>query len=141
MRKSLLTATVLLSLAGQAVAVADEDAVTRLLHTTFDKPGSRLVVDPVVVSGDHAIAGWTQGDMGGRALLRSKGGHWSIVLGAGDGITSVAELQQADVAAADAQSLAAKLAQAERSLPPGRTALLAKFEGVVLMAPNGAHPH
>ena len=42
------------------------------------------MVDPVVVEGDHAIAGWVQGDMGGRAHLRRKGHDWQLVLCSGD---------------------------------------------------------
>ena len=64
-----------------AAAEPDEDSIRHLLHSTFDKPDSRLVVDPVVVAGAHAIAGSSQGDMGGRALLRSRGGAWSLILG------------------------------------------------------------
>jgi hypothetical protein len=141
MRQLIRAIAVLMSLSGPVVAGADEDAVAHLLHATFDKPDSRLVVDPVVVSGQHAIAGWTQGDMGGRALLRSKGGHWALVLCAGDGLKAAAALQQAGIGSAEAQSLTSKLADAERALPPARLALLAKFEGIVLMGPSGAHPH
>ena len=64
----LLAALVLLwSLAGSAIAGPDEDAVRDLLHSTFDKPEAKLVVAPVVATAGYAIAGWTQGEMGGRA--------------------------------------------------------------------------
>ena len=36
----------------------------------FGKPNETLSVEPIMVSGDHAVADWTQGEMGGRALLR-----------------------------------------------------------------------
>ena len=52
------------------VAEPDESAIVRLLHGMFDRPGQSLVDALIVVSGDHVIADWTQGDMGGRALLR-----------------------------------------------------------------------
>ncbi|WP_245322922.1 copper uptake system-associated protein [Bradyrhizobium valentinum] len=72
--------------AGAASAGPDEDAVRHLLHTTFDKPEARVVVDPVAVADGYALAGWTQGEMGGRALLRHRQGRWALILCAGDGI-------------------------------------------------------
>ena len=39
------------------------------MHGTFDRPDAKLTVAPVVVAGGHAVAGWTQGDMGGPQLL------------------------------------------------------------------------
>ena len=126
--------------AGPAVAGPDEDAVTHLLKATFDKPEARLVVDPVVVAGDHAIAGWSLADMGGRALLRRKGGTWSLILCGGDAIRSAEALRHAGVRAADAALLAGKLTEAEARLSPERRALLAKFDGILEMQADGSHP-
>jgi hypothetical protein len=50
----------------------DESAISKLLHTTFDQPQAPLTIASIVVAGNYAIAGWAQGDMGGRALLRRK---------------------------------------------------------------------
>ena len=61
------TATLMLLLAGPVFAqTADEAAISKLLHATFDRPEVPLTIAPVVVAGDHAIAGWIQADMGGR---------------------------------------------------------------------------
>ncbi len=51
-----------------------------MLMSTFDKPERRLVVELVVIERDVAIASWTQGETGGRALLRRKNGSWSVVM-------------------------------------------------------------
>lgn len=117
---------------------------------TFDKPDARLVVEPVVVSGDHAIAGWSQGDMGGRALLRKKGHVWGVVLCAGDDLKKTDVLTKVGLPAAAAKALSASLAAAEAKLPPDRLALFSKFDGLVMVGgndhhgrtpPAGHHPH
>ena len=91
-------------------AGADATSISQLLHGTFDKPNETLSVGPVVVSGDHAIADWTQGDMGGRALLRRKQGGWVVTLCAGDAIKSSEALKTAGVPQPDAIQLAQDLA-------------------------------
>jgi len=123
-----------------ASAGHDEDAIKHLLHSSFDKPESRLIVDPVVVAGSHAIAGWSQGDMGGRALLRSKGGGWSLILCSGDGIKSREALRHAGLPAADAAELAHRWEEAERTVAPERLMLFAKFEGTLMMDASGGQP-
>ena len=129
-----------LAFATQAVAGSAEDEIRNLLHSTFDKPGSALVVEPVVAVGDHAIAGWSQGELGGRALLRRRAGAWSLILCSGDGIKSAAALRQAGLPSNEATVLARRLADAERKLPSERLALFSKFEGVVTMDTSGQHP-
>jgi copper(I)-binding protein len=126
---------------GGATATPDEvGRIKHLLHATFDKPQSQLVVDPVVVSGDHAIAGWSQADMGGRALLRLRHGTWSLILCSGDGIKSPEALRHAGVPARDAAELVVALAAVEAKLPRERLALFAKFEGTLMMNADGSHP-
>ncbi|WP_316229572.1 copper uptake system-associated protein [Bradyrhizobium sp. SZCCHNR1070] len=119
--------------ADAAVAGADQDAVRDVLMATFDKPEAHLVVDPVVVSGGHAIADWTQGATGGRALLRHSASGWRLVLCAGDAIKDPAALRLAGVSSSDAAELVAALAASEQQLTRDRLALLSSFEGVVRM--------
>lgn len=126
-------------LVASALAGPDEEAVRHLLKATFDKPEARLGVDPVVVSGDHAIAGWSQGDMGGRALLRRKGAGWIIVLCAGDDLKSADVLHKVGLPHDAAKGLADRLADAEKSVAPERLALFSTFEGLVMVAPDNAH--
>lgn len=119
--------------ADAAFAGADQDAVRDVLIATFDKPEAHLLVDPVVVSGAHAIADWTQGVTGGRALLRRSANGWRLVLCAGDGIKDPAALRLAGVPSSGATELVAALATREQELPRDRLALLSSFEGVVRM--------
>lgn len=129
-----------LALLSQATAGSDEDAIRHVLHGTFDRPDSRLMVEPVVVASDYGIAGWTQGDMGGRALLRRKGGEWVVVLCSGDALKSADALTKAAVPPATARELEKALAGAEASLDPKIVAQFSRFEGLVMMDEAGQHP-
>lgn len=117
---------------------ADEQAILALMHATWDRPQTTLDAGPVVVEGEHALVDWTQGGMGGRALLERQAGHWITVLCAGDGIRSADALIEAGVPRAQAQAMAAKLATAETKVSSDRLALMSNFAGVVRM--NGGSP-
>jgi hypothetical protein len=134
-------AVLLLSFASPVLAqTADEAAISKLLHTTFDRPEARLTIAPVVVAGSNAIAGWAQGETGGRALLRKKGESWQLILCAGDGIKSRDALAKAGVPAHDAAALERDLAAAESNLPAQHVAMLSRFEGMLMMDASGHHP-
>lgn len=142
MRPIVIAAVLAGALASAPVAAetADQSAIRHRLMSEFDKPQQRLTVEPVVVSDIHAIAGWMQGEMGGRALLRKKDGAWMLVLCAGDDLKSASTLVKVGLTEKAATELAAGLATAERAMPPERLALLSKFEGLVMMDAGGAHP-
>ncbi|HMM91321.1 copper uptake system-associated protein [Bradyrhizobium sp.] len=120
-------------------AGADAASIGQLLRGLFGKPGEPLSVGPVVVSRDHAIADWAQGEMGGRALLRRKQGAWAVTLCAGDAIKSSEALKAAGVPQPDAIHLAQALASAESGLAPERVAVFARFEGLVTMDATSGH--
>lgn len=119
----------------------DTAAITHVLKAQFDRPEAPLLVQPVVVQGQHAVAGWQQGERGGRALLQrdaTSHGGWAITLCAGDGLRQASVTQQAGVLPRDAQALQAALAQAEQRMPAAQRQRLSTFEGV--MRVQGAHP-
>lgn len=120
-------------LACHAPQSADEAAIVAVMKRTWDKPDSPLVVGPIAADGDAAIADWTQGAMGGRALLRRRDSQWSVVLCAGDGIRSPAGLQLAGLAADQAQRIAARLQEQEARVAPERLAAMRSFKGIVRM--------
>lgn len=101
---------------GANAQTADEAAIAKLLHGMFDRPESQLTIAPVVVAGDHAIAGCTQGEMGRRALRRKKDQQWSLILCAGDEIKSAHTLMTAGIASQEATVLEHDLANAESAL-------------------------
>lgn len=108
-------------------------AIRHALMAAFDTPEQRLVVEPVAVVGDHGVAGWTQGDIGGRALLRLKNGAWTIVLCAGDQLLDPQALIHAGLTEASAKQLVATTRDAERQTTPARVAMFSRFEGLVSM--------
>lgn len=107
------------------------------LAKMFDRPDAPLTVQPVVVEGHHAVAGWSQGALGGRALLHEKDGIWQIVLCAGPGVRDAAFLRDAGLPEATARALSARLATAEAALGGDRMRLLDSFVGVTRM--HGDH--
>lgn len=119
----------------------DVASINHLLHGMFDKPDEKLSVEPVTVSGDHAVADWAQGQMGGRALLRRQHQGWTIILCAGDAIKSAEALTKAGVPAADASKLEAEVAAAEAKLAPEKVAMFSRFEGLVMMEGKDGSSH
>ena len=73
-----------------------------------------------MVSGDHAIADWVQGQMGGRALLHRRQASWTIILCAGDAIKAQEALVKAGVPVADARKLEVDIRVAESNWRPKR---------------------
>jgi hypothetical protein len=123
-------------------AAGDAGDIRKLINTAFDKPDAKVAIDPVVVVRDTAIASWTQGAQGGRALLRRNDEGWRIVLCAGDAIKSADGLVSAGVAQADAEAIATELAAAEANVAPERRALFATFNGIMPMDEPPSHqPH
>lgn len=125
-----------------ATPSADEAAIRASMAATWDRPEQRLVIDPVVVAGRHAVAGWTQGERGGRALLqRNAHGQWEVTVCAGDGLKELTTLQQSGVDEPSARQLLKALADAEAKLPASRLAQFASFEGLLRMGASGHHGH
>lgn len=118
----------------------DRAGVSQVLMSQFDRPDARLTVGPVVVAGDAALAGWSQGERGGRALLFRTGHGWQIALCGGDGLKDAKVLREAGVKGAAADTLARQLAAAEARLPPAHRARFSTFDGLLRMDASGAHP-
>lgn len=127
--------------AAAQTARADEGAIHKVMQASWGGSAQRLEVGPVVIVGDHAVAGWTQGARGGRALLaRSKPGAWAVAVCGGDGLKDAGVLEQAGISPADARGLAAALVKADAALPKEKRAKFASFEGMVRVEPGGHHP-
>ena len=118
----------------------DLPAIRHVLMATFDKPEARLSVDPIVVVGSHAVADWSQGERGGRALMRRGADGWQIVLCAGDGLKQASVLRDAGIDAPSADRLARELVSAESRLSADQRARFGSFEGIVKMDAHGNHP-
>ena len=138
-----LVFTPLLSVAAQAADSADQAAIRKAMMAIWDKPEDRLTVDPIVVVADHAIAPWSQGPRGGRALLqRNPQGQWKVAACAGDGFKDAKTLEMAGIPAPVVRQLLAGLNKAEAAVPAPRRALFSTFDGIVRMDASGTHaPH
>lgn len=142
MRRAVLFVFSLFALAaslGPADADDSTQAVRRLLMETFDRPETRLSVDAVVVEDDVAIADWSQGELGGRALLRRKDGAWSIALCAGDALKESASLEKLGLSRKRAEALSTRLGAAERSLAPSLLERFSRFDGIAAVDAAGNH--
>lgn len=127
--------------AATAAQPAEETAIRQTIQSTWDTPQAQVEVNPIVVVGHHAVAGWTQGPRGGRALMRQgKEGRWSVAVCAGDALKDPKVLESAGLSATEAGRLSAALMQAERGLPASRLAQLASFGDLVYMGHHAGHP-
>lgn len=109
-------------------AHADEvQQIRTVIGTTFDRPEAKVISEPVVIEQDYAVADWTQGDNGGRALLRKQQGQWSIALCAGDSLSNEAGMLRAGVPPEVAATLARRLSLAERGVAASRVEQFGRF--------------
>lgn len=139
-RRNVLVLGIMLGIVPRpAFAHGDEHAIIHLMKSLFDTPDNPLTVDPVVILGDNAIAGWVQGSKGGRALLWRTGGEWQIRLCSGDGLKDPKLLENANIPAQDAKALTDALSAAEASIDPSVLAKFASFEGTMVMEPGAGH--
>lgn len=122
-----------MDMGGMDMPADDSAAVVDLLKKTFETPDKPLGVAPVVVADGWALAGWVQGDMGGRALLKKGDMGWVLHMCAGDGIKDAAALEKIGLSAATAKTLADGLAVAEAKLDPALVAKFSLFEGMMVM--------
>ncbi|HVY86451.1 MAG TPA: copper uptake system-associated protein [Caulobacterales bacterium] len=112
---------------------ADERAIAAVMHGAYDRAGAPLDAGPIAVGGAYAVADWTQGDAGGRALFRKQDGAWRLILCGGDALKTADGLIQAGVDHVQANALARELAQQEASVSPERLHKMSAFAGVMRM--------
>ncbi len=115
-----------------------EQQVKAVLMSQFDKPEARLAVAPVVIEGNAALAGWTQGEAGGRALLKRQKDRWVIAVCGGDDLTQARWLKDAGLSPDQAQRLSLRATKAEATLPASQRAKLSLFKGT-LKVDQGHH--
>lgn len=132
----------LLLSAGQAFALdANEHQITMVMKKLFEKPDAPLTVVPISVVGDYAVAGWIQGDRGGRAFLQKDNNQWSISVCGGSGLTQAREMQTIGMKSDAAARLAAAVVAAESKLGADKRKLFDGFKGMVKVDPAGHDEH
>lgn len=113
----------------------DRHAIIHRMMALFDLPDNLLSVNPVVIQGNNAIAGWIQGEKGGRTLLWCTAGQWQIRLCSGDGLKDQSLLEIAHISPSAAESLLAEFNAAEFRFDPA----VASFEGTMMIETGGGH--
>ena len=108
-------------------------AIPMVMKAIFETPEKPLSVEPVIVDGDWAIAGWAQDGKGGRALLKKGEKGWAIHLCSGASLKDAAALSKIGIASDAAKNLSTALNVAESKIDPSKVALFDSFEGTMMM--------
>lgn len=136
---ALLVLSFLLSGTAQASAT-EADRISQAMKAIWDSPQAPLSVEPIVIEGDYALAGWTQLSRGGRALLKHRDGQWSVHMCGGDGLNDVETLNMAGMSVEAAERLVKHSSEAEAKLPAEVTAKFSTF-GDNMVVDHTHHPH
>lgn len=123
-----------------ASSSSDSEQIAQLLKAQWDKPDTPLAVEILEIQSDTAVAGWAQGEKGGRAFLRKHYDAWQLVACAGEQIKQVDFLHSLGVSKTQAQSLVDKMTATESKLPAQLVGQYDSFKEVVMLQ-NGKHQH
>ncbi len=107
-----------------AEALTDEAQSQAVIGKTYDKPNNKVNTTPISVADDFAVADWTQGKRGGRALMKRIDGNWEILACGNDGLKDTKSLVKAGMSEKTASAIVKKLSDLEKLEDPKR---LAKF--------------
>jgi len=122
-----------------ADTAGDRASIAKAMMATWDRPEERLSVEPVTVGVEYALAGWTQGDRGGRALLKRGHGGWSVHVCGGDHLLDAQLLRKIGVTDSESKTLIADQNAAESKLPARKVAMFSLFDSIVEMGIDGHH--
>ncbi len=107
-----------------AESLTDEAQIQAVIGKTYDKPNNKVNTTPISIADDFAVADWTQGKRGGRALMKRINGNWEILACGNDGLKDTKSLVKAGMSEKTASAIVKKLADLEKLEDPRR---LAKF--------------
>ena len=133
-----------ISYAGGALAHSQTNEVSQekiktLISKSFDQPNLKVKTNPIVIEGKVAIADWTQGQKGGRALLRRKHNDWEIIACGGSGFKDPEGIAAIGISKEIATNITAKLKDVEARLSPQQVKQFDSFDGVVNMVHDAKH--
>ena len=86
-------------------ASTDQIEIINTISRIYDKPNLKVTTNPISINENFAIADWTQGDRGGRALLKKDNGHWAIITCGADEIKDLKNLKDAGISTNVAKAL------------------------------------
>lgn len=127
------------ALAHQQTEKVSQEKIRTLISNTFDQPNLKVKTNPIVIEGKVAIADWSQGQKGGRALLRRKHDEWEIIACGGSSFKDPGGITAIGISKEIAQNITAKLNEAESKLSPQEVKRFDSFDGVVNMVHGDKH--
>jgi hypothetical protein len=128
---AILAVGLLSPLLAHSASGMDNQKIVAKLNKQFDRPDAPLLVSPVTVQGNYAIAGWIQGNKGGRVLLQKEDGQWRILVCGGDGLTQENVLETTGMPFVVAKKLAVAVRVAESKLSMDKRRQFDSFENMV----------
>lgn len=121
---------------------SDNAQIEYLLKEQFDRPEAPLVVAPIVIDGNHAVAGWAQDGKGGRAYLSKGKDGWMVRMCSGESLTVNKTYESLGVSSTQASKLTSILLKEEEKMGSNTSELFSSFEGTILLdgtQDHGAH--
>jgi len=112
---------------------SDPQQVSQSIRSMFETPDNPIHLEPIVAVSTFAVAGWIQGERGGRALLRKRNGEWNVVLCSGDALTRADMLTNMGVPNDVAVRIATQVVEAESRMTAAQRKLLSSFGETVIM--------
>jgi hypothetical protein len=112
------------SVASGTETLTHEAQIQAVIGKTYDKPNNKVNTTPISIADDFAVADWTQGKRGGRALMKRINGNWEILACGNDGLKDTKSLVKAGMSEKTASAIVKKLSDLEKLEDPKR---LAKF--------------
>lgn len=114
----------------------EASAIRAVINKQFDTPNSKVVINPIVIKGDHAVASWLHAELGGRAVLeKGEDNHWKIALCAGKQVNDVHFLAATGIPSSVAKDLIENLQRAEAALTPQNIKRFDSFNAII----RGSH--
>jgi hypothetical protein len=118
------------TLVGCAASVGEEKvAIAQSLQTKYGAQDA-VVVDPIVLRNDYAVADLVRGDIGARAVMQKRKGEWQVLVLAGQEARDAAYLVKAGVPQVEARALANLLVTSERQVPEEKLIKLERYAAV-----------
>ena len=108
-------------------ASTSEEEIKAVISKIYDKPDLGVMTTPVAVVDNYALADWTQGNRGGRALMQKIGDQWAVAACGADGFKTLSYLEEAGIPRKTAEALIVKLNDLEKSVDPHRLHLFSLF--------------
>jgi hypothetical protein len=108
-------------------ASTDQIEIINTISRIYDKPNLKVITSPISINENFAIADWTQGNRGGRALLKKDNGRWAIITCGADELKDLKNLKDAGISPNAAKVLVEQLNQLEKSIDPHQMYLFSLF--------------